>query len=62
VPGILVLTGYGREAMAALDREASQGSPETDLPRAAPPSGVRPVHIAADLPAAVHWILRSPRQ
>jgi D-glycero-D-manno-heptose 1,7-bisphosphate phosphatase len=63
MPGILVMTGYGRETLASLE---TQEESRADAPgEGAPPAGrepfVRPVHIAPDLPAAVRWILRSRR-
>jgi D-glycero-D-manno-heptose 1,7-bisphosphate phosphatase len=63
VQGVLVLTGYGKEFRAALEaqgkdrgnRHGAEARPAVREPF------VRPVHIAADLSAAVRWILRSRR-
>jgi D-glycero-D-manno-heptose 1,7-bisphosphate phosphatase len=62
--GILVLTGYGSEAAAAIGSSAE--------PRIAPPGGsqlpgqeealARPAHIAGDLLAAVQWLLKDREQ
>jgi D-glycero-D-manno-heptose 1,7-bisphosphate phosphatase len=49
VRGVLVRTGYGEESAAAL----AKGGPESEM--------ARPAHIAADLPAAVAWIMEDRR-
>ncbi len=45
VKGVLVRTGYGREAEAAM-----------------PAAGIGPVHVAADILAAVNWLIRDRKQ
>jgi len=63
IPGILVLTGYGREALAALEAQTDGPGtcPDASLATERHPRNIRPVHVAADLGAAVRWILRSLR-
>lgn len=61
--GILVRTGYGAGAAAAL---GTAGGPEQKSPggEASPPGKeaiIRPVHIADDLLAAVRWLLKDRR-
>ena len=57
--GILVRTGYGAEAAGALETAARprRMSPGEERPRPAELI-IRPVHIARDLLAAVHWLLK----
>jgi D-glycero-D-manno-heptose 1,7-bisphosphate phosphatase len=61
--GILVMTGYGKASLAAL--EAQEERRDVTHGVEALPAGrdavIRPVHIAGDLLAAVRWILRSRR-
>ena len=58
--GILVRTGYGAEAVAALD--SVEGPEQRGLGgEVTPPGGealIRPVHIAGDILAAVRWLLK----
>jgi D-glycero-D-manno-heptose 1,7-bisphosphate phosphatase len=60
VRGILVRTGYGAEAAAALD--TAEGPEEKSAGDEVNPSGeaafIRPVHIAGDILAAVRWLLK----
>ena len=61
--GILVRTGYGAEAAAALD--TVKGPEQRILGGEASPPGdealIRPVHIAGDVLAAVRWLLKDRR-
>jgi hypothetical protein len=68
VQGILVRTGYGAEAAAGLDADERMRKSGKTMPHRLPidatggpgvQEAVRPVHIAADLLAAVQWILRN---
>jgi D-glycero-D-manno-heptose 1,7-bisphosphate phosphatase len=58
--GILVRTGYGAEAAAALDTAEGpeQKSPGEEVRPPGEAAVIRPVHIARDILAAVQWLLK----
>jgi D-glycero-D-manno-heptose 1,7-bisphosphate phosphatase len=58
--GILVRTGYGAEAAAALDTAEGPGqkSPGDEARPPGKEAVIRPVHIAGDILAAARWLLK----
>ncbi len=58
--GILVRTGYGAEAAASLEDEAKsrRTTPGAEGIPGGANSLIQPAHIAADLLAAVRWLLK----
>jgi D-glycero-D-manno-heptose 1,7-bisphosphate phosphatase len=62
--GILVRTGYGAEAAAALTAAEGpeQKSPGDEVHQHGEASAIRPVHIAGDILAAARWLLKDRKR